>query len=45
MIKTGNIMGHTKFVADIMVGKLARYLRMCGFDVVYDNYYDDVKII
>jgi len=34
-----------KFVADIMVGKLARYLRMCGFDVVYDNYFDDAKIV
>ena len=34
-----------KFIADIMVGKLARYLRMCGYDVVYDNYLDDASIV
>ena len=26
-----------KFIADIMVGKLARYLRMAGYDVAYFN--------
>ena len=26
-----------KFIADIMVGKLARYLRMAGHDVAYFN--------
>jgi uncharacterized protein with PIN domain len=45
MEKTGCKQTDIRFVADIMVGKLARYLRMCGFDVVYDNYFDDVKII
>jgi len=34
-----------KFIADIMVGKLARYLRMAGFDVLYDNQYDDDEIL
>src|SRR5213592_1622854 len=34
-----------KFIADVMVGKLARWLRVLGFDVVYSNKYDDDEII
>lgn len=34
-----------KFVADIMVGKLARYLRMTGKDVLYENNYSDEEIL
>ncbi len=34
-----------KFIADIMVGKLARYLRMAGHDVLYDNKASDNRII
>ena len=34
-----------KFIADIMVGKLARYLRMAGYDVVYSNNMEDDKIL
>ena len=34
-----------KFIADIMVGRLARYLRMAGMDVSYNNHYDDARII
>ena len=30
-----------KFVADVMVGKLARWLRVLGFDVAYSNVYED----
>ena len=33
------------FVADVMVGKLARWLRVLGFDVLYSNQYDDDEII
>jgi uncharacterized protein len=34
-----------KFIADIMVGKLARYLRMAGYDVLYKNDVGDDEII
>ncbi|OPL17466.1 MAG: hypothetical protein AVO38_00300 [delta proteobacterium ML8_D] len=34
-----------KFIADIMVGKLARYLRMAGYDVLYDNNASDDRIL
>lgn len=34
-----------KFIADIMVGKLAKYLRMAGFDVIYINNASDDEII
>lgn len=34
-----------KFILDVHLGKLAKYLRMCGFDTVYQNDYDDKKII
>jgi uncharacterized protein len=34
-----------KFIADVMVGKLARWLRVLGFDVAYSNKYADDEII
>jgi len=34
-----------KFIADVMVGKLARWLRVLGVDVVYSNKYADDEII
>ena len=34
-----------KFIADIHLGKLARYLRMVGFDVLYKNNFDDDEIV
>lgn len=34
-----------KFIADIMVGKLARYMRMAGYDVMYINNASDDQII
>jgi len=34
-----------KFIADVHLGKLARYLRMMGFDVFYKNDFDDNKIV
>jgi uncharacterized protein with PIN domain len=34
-----------KFVADVHLGKLARYLRLCGFDTYYNTYSNDSDII
>ncbi len=34
-----------KFIADVMVGKLARWLRVLGLDVSYSNNYEDDEII
>jgi uncharacterized protein with PIN domain len=34
-----------KFIADVMVGKLARWLRVMGFDVAYSNVAEDDEII
>lgn len=34
-----------RFIADTHLGKLARYLRMCGFDTLYGNDYSDEEII
>ena len=34
-----------KFIADIMLGKLARYLRMAGNDVIYLNNIKDDQIL
>lgn len=34
-----------KFILDVHLGKLAKYLRMCGFDTTYQNDYNDKKII
>jgi len=33
------------FVADVHLGRLSRYLRMMGFDVVYKNNFNDEEII
>ncbi len=34
-----------KFIADVMLGKLARQLRLLGFDVLYDRTFADNEII
>jgi uncharacterized protein with PIN domain len=34
-----------KFIADVHLGKLTRYLRMMGFDVLYKNDFDDNEIV
>lgn len=34
-----------KFVLDVHLGKLARYLRLLGFDVLYTNHYTDPELI
>lgn len=35
----------TAFVADVNLGRLSRYLRMCGFDTVYRNDYRDRDVV
>lgn len=35
----------TRFILDVHLGKLARYLRLLGFDTFYDNQYVDQEII
>jgi uncharacterized protein with PIN domain len=34
-----------KFIADVHLGRLTRYLRMMGFDVLYENNYEDDEIV
>jgi uncharacterized protein len=34
-----------KFIADVHLGKLTRYLRMMGFDILYKNDFDDDEIV
>jgi len=34
-----------KFIADVMVGKLARWLRVLGFDVLYSNRFEDDELV
>jgi uncharacterized protein len=34
-----------KFIADVHLGKLAKYLRLCGFDTFYKDNLDDNEII
>jgi uncharacterized protein len=41
--QTGN--RHPKFVADVMLGRLAKWLRIAGFDVLYSNQYSDNELI
>ena len=38
-------MADIKFIADVMVGKLARWLRILGFDVLYSNVFEDEEIL
>ena len=35
----------TRFIADVHLGKLARYLRMLGMDTLYDAGFDDERIM
>ncbi len=34
-----------RFILDVHLGKLCKYLRMLGFDTLYENNYDDPEII
>lgn len=35
----------SSFICDVHLGKCARFLRMLGFDTLYENDYDDPKIV
>lgn len=35
----------SKFVLDVHLGKLARYMRMLGFDSIYKNNYEDDELV
>jgi uncharacterized protein with PIN domain len=41
----GGVRLKKKFVADRMLGRLARYLRMLGYDVVYPGEGDDIHLV
>jgi uncharacterized protein with PIN domain len=34
-----------KFILDVHLGRLAKYLRLCGFDTLFGKFYDDREII
>lgn len=34
-----------KFILDVHLGRLAKYLRLCGFDTLFSTFYDDREII
>ncbi len=36
---------HVKFIADGMLGKLTRWLRMLGQDVLYSNQFEDAELV
>jgi len=36
---------NARFVADVMVGRLAKWLRIAGFDVLYSNRFSDDELI
>jgi len=35
----------TRFILDVHLGKLVKYLRMTGFDTLYEKYYSDSEIV
>ena len=37
--------GKARFLTDVMLGSLAKWLRILGYDVAYDNQIDDEQII
>jgi uncharacterized protein with PIN domain len=36
---------HPQFIADVMLGRLAKWLRIAGFDVLYSNKFSDDELI
>jgi uncharacterized protein with PIN domain len=45
--KSGNLerAAPPRFVADVMLGKLAKWLRIAGFDVLYSNRFNDDELL
>lgn len=41
----GTPLRNTKFIVDVNLGKLAKLLRMLGFDTLYSNQYEDKDIV
>ena len=35
----------TKFILDVHLGRLSKYLRLCGFDTLFENHFTDGEII
>lgn len=40
-----NLRGEAQFILDVHLGTLAKYLRMLGFDTLYENDYEDREIV
>jgi len=36
---------HPRFIADVMLGRLAKWLRIAGFDVLYSNKFSDDELM
>jgi len=34
-----------RFILDVHLGRLAKYLRLCGFDTLYSRFFEDIEII
>lgn len=43
--RPGTVRQDPRFVADAMLGRLARYLRLLGFDTLYDAHADDAQLV
>jgi uncharacterized protein len=41
----GSPAAQPRFIADVMLGRLAKWLRIAGFDVLYSNRYTDDEIV
>lgn len=41
----GSEQADLRFVADVMLGRLAKWLRIAGFDVLYSNRYTDKELV
>ncbi len=37
--------GPARFIADVMLGRLAKWLRISGFDVLYSNHFSDDELV
>lgn len=44
-MQPGSASGRHRFFADVMLGSLARWLRILGYDTWYDNQVDDDELI